>query len=457
MSMIPNAARASYGDLPDGWRLERLKFFSTVRNSNVDKVITADEASVRLCNYTDVYNNDRITRDMAFMEGTASNAEINQFQLKAGQVLLTKDSESWLDIGIPALVSEDMPDVVCGYHLAVIDSGAELDGGYLAWLCRADPLNDQFKLGSNGVTRFGLGQYPLKNAFVALPPFETQRRIACFLDAKTARIDALIAKKRALLERLAEKRQALITQAVTKGLDPNVPMKDSGIDWLGQIPAHWDVLPLRRIALRVATGRTPPTAEGDYFADGDVNWYTPGDFAEGAEELGDSERKITRDAVNDGVGVLFPAGVVMLVAIGATLGKVAVAVAPASANQQINAILLERGNVAHYLAYLLHGFRNEVCVMSNANTLGILNQAATKALPVLRPPSREQQAIADYLVRRDRRHAAIVQKIHQSIVLLQEQRAALITGAVTGQLEIPTDDQRGRPDERLGKLATEVA
>lgn len=290
-----------------------------------------------------------------------------------------------------------------------------------------------------------------------LPPLATQRRIARFLDAKTARIDALIAKKRALLERLAEKRQALITQAVTKGLDPNVPMKDSGINWLGQIPAHWDVLPLRRVAFRVATGRTPPTAEGDYFADGDVNWYTPGDFAEGAEELGDSERKIVHDAVNDGVGVLFPAGVVMLVTIGATLGKVAVAVAPASANQQINAILLERGNVAHYLAYLLHGFRNEVRVMSNANTLGILNQAATKALPILRPPSREQQAIADYLVARDRRHAAIVQKIHQSIVLLQEQRAALITAAITGQLEIPADGQRDRPDERLGTLAAEVA
>lgn len=296
----------------------------------------------------------------------------------------------------------------------------------------------------------------VKAAPLAFPDIDAQRHIARFLDRKTASIDALIVKKRALLERLAEKRQALITQAVTKGLDPAVPMKDSGIPWLGRIPAHWDALPLRRVVCRVATGRTPPTTQDDYFTDGDVNWYTPGDFADGAEELADAERKIAQDALNDGAGVLFPAGAVMLVAIGATLGKVAVTTAPASANQQINAILLEPGNDAHYLAYLLHGFRNEVRVMSNANTLGILNQNATKALPVLRPPPQEQQAIAARLIAQDRQHIAVVRAISRSIVLLQEQRSAWITAAVTGQLEIPADGSPARPDESLGKLATEV-
>src|SRR5699024_3423251 len=127
------------------------------------------------------------------------------------------------------------PEVLCGYHLSVFESHEELDGGYLAWLCRSESLNDQFKIAANGVTRFGLGQYPMKNAYIAVPPLEIQRRIARFLDDKTARIDGLIEKKRALLERLAEKRQALITRAVTKGLDPDAPMKPSGIDWLGGI------------------------------------------------------------------------------------------------------------------------------------------------------------------------------------------------------------------------------
>ena len=88
----------------------------------------------------------------------------------------------------------------------------------------------------------------LQDIYVPFPPLETQKRIAAFLDEKTAQIDGLIEKKRALLERLAEKRQAIITQAVTKGLNPAAPMKDSGIDWLGQIPAHWEVKRLRSLA-----------------------------------------------------------------------------------------------------------------------------------------------------------------------------------------------------------------
>ncbi|MER9263253.1 restriction endonuclease subunit S [Mesorhizobium sp. M0410] len=233
MTVVPNNIQLAYGLLPDGWRLEKLKFFADTRNSNVDKTIVDDEEPVRLCNYTDVYYNNRITPDLEFMNGSATEAEIEKFRLKCGQVIITKDSEGWDDIGIPALVTEDMPDVLCGYHLAVLEPGQELDGGFLTWLCRSEPLNDQFKLGANGVTRYGLGQYPMKNAYVAVPPIETQRRIARFLDEKTARIDGLIEKMtgralgakalrdlandkdRSFCGLLLEYRTSLITAAVT--------------------------------------------------------------------------------------------------------------------------------------------------------------------------------------------------------------------------------------------------
>ena len=233
MTDVPVRIRNTYRKLPPGWKLEKLKFFADVRNSNVDKTISEDEEPVRLCNYTDVYYNDRITPDLNFMEGSATESEIVRFHLKRGQVIITKDSEGWDDIGIPALVSEDMPKVLCGYHLSVIEPGPKLDGGFLAWLCRTEPLNDQFKLSANGVTRFGLGQYPMKNAFIALPPLDTQRRIARFLDEKTARIDGVIEKMAghkfsfgtsndrlssrdvSLLGLLIEYRSALITAAAT--------------------------------------------------------------------------------------------------------------------------------------------------------------------------------------------------------------------------------------------------
>ncbi|MGY6644160.1 MAG: restriction endonuclease subunit S [Salinarimonas sp.] len=266
-----------------------------------------------------------------------------------------------------------------------------------------------------------------------LPPLETQQRIARFLDEKTARIDGLIEKKRALLDRLAEKRQALITRAVTKGLNPDAPTKPSGIDWLGDIPAHWEVLPLRRLARSVSTGRTPPAAEGDYFADGEINWFTPGDFGSGIE-LTESARRLAPEALDDGVASLFPVGTVFLVGIGATLGKVAVGTQPGSANQQINAIVLERENAPYYLAYFLHGFREEVRVASNGNTLGILNQSGTKSLPILRPPTSEQNEISAHLRSHDARNADVVQQVENSLALLSQYRAAIITAAVTGQV-----------------------
>ena len=233
MTEVLQKVREAYPDVPSSWGLERLKFYADVRNSNIDKTLSVDEEPVWLCNYTDVYYNDRITPDMDFMEGTATEAEIERFQLRRGQVLITKDSEAWDDIGIPALVTEDMPRVLCGYHLSVLDPGPALDGRFLAWLCRAEPVNCQFKLATNGVTRFGLAQYPMKNVVIAVPPLGTQQRIAQFLDEKTGWIDGVVARiagrglglrgrdeflnssDRSLLGLLVEYRASLIAAAVT--------------------------------------------------------------------------------------------------------------------------------------------------------------------------------------------------------------------------------------------------
>ena len=286
---------------------------------------------------------------------------------------------------------------------------------------------------ANGTTFVELSRDDLAAVSIECPPFVTQRRIARFLDEKTSRIDSLIEKKRELLDRLAEKRQALITSAVTKGLNPEAPMKPSGIDWFGDIPAHWGVLPLRRVTLRVATGRTPPSTSIDYFTDGSLNWFTPGDFSASIELL-NSARKLTPQAFEDGVSTLFPAKTVFLVGIGATLGKVAVSSNRGSANQQINAILPDKNNDPYFMAYFLHGFRAEVRVTSNSNTLGILNQEGTKSLVMPIPPLTEQEEIASKMRTHDEREAEVIQKIEESIGLLLVYRSALITAAVNGQI-----------------------
>jgi type I restriction enzyme, S subunit len=206
--------------------------------------------------------------------------------------------------------------------------------------------------------------------------------------------------------------------------------KHSGIEWIGHIPAHWDVLPLRRVTCRVATGRTPPSTNMDYFTDGELNWFTPGDFSTGIE-LHESARKVTTEAIEDGVCTLFPKGTVFLVGIGATLGKAAVNTTAGSANQQINAILPGNNTDPYFMAYFLQGFRTEVRVTSNGNTLGILNQDGTKSLLMPVPPLDAQRRIAGFLDEKTARIDGLIEKKRALLDRLAEKRQALITRAVT--------------------------
>ena len=230
------------GKIPEHWRVRRLKTIASVQLSNVDKKSLEGQEPVKLCNYTDIYYHKHITNNIEFMHATATPEQVRRFTLRPGDVLITKDSESWTDIAVPAVVAEELPGVICGYHLALIRPYHDaVDGRFLAHAFSSIGPRDQFQIAANGITRYGLTGEAIRSSLFGLPLLTEQHAIAVFLDRETAKIDALIAKKERLIGLLQEKRTALITQAVTKGLDPNVPMKDSGVKWLGKIPGHWVV------------------------------------------------------------------------------------------------------------------------------------------------------------------------------------------------------------------------
>lgn len=232
--------------IPQSWTVRPLRSVAEYAVSNVDKIPSDDELPVRLCNYTDVYHNETIHLGMEFMAGTATQAEIDKFHLLVDDVVITKDSESWDDIAIPSLVTETADDFVCGYHLAMIRPDPEkLDGAFLFRCLQSKTLRIQLELAANGITRFGIPKNAIGSMALPMPPTPVQRKIARFLDRETADIDALIAAKQRLLDLLAEKRRAIVAEAIMRGLNPAAPLRPSGIDWLGDIPAHWEV---RRVA-----------------------------------------------------------------------------------------------------------------------------------------------------------------------------------------------------------------
>ena len=233
-------------DLPRDWQVRPLRATARYVVSNVDKRTHDDETPVRLCNYTDVYHREFITPDLDFMRATATEIEIEKFGVTAGDILITKDSESWSDIGVPALVRQSADDLVCGYHLALVrPHQPTVDARFLFRCLQAAPIRVQIELAANGVTRFGIPKSAIGAMRLPVPPLRKQRAIADYLDRETARLDALIAAKQRMLTLLAEKRRSIITRAVTRGLDPDAPLRDSGIPWLGRIPAHWKIARLK--------------------------------------------------------------------------------------------------------------------------------------------------------------------------------------------------------------------
>jgi len=184
------------GEIPEHWDVQRLRNVADMRVSNVDKHVRENEKPVRLCNYVDVYKHEHINQEIDYMRATASPDEIKRFRLNAGDVLITKDSEAWNDIGVPAPVTEPADDLIAGYHLALLRPFPDkLSGGYLLRALQSKSLACQFHVKAKGVTRYGLSQYGIKSVQFPLPPLSEQATIVTFLDCKTNQIDTLIKKK----------------------------------------------------------------------------------------------------------------------------------------------------------------------------------------------------------------------------------------------------------------------
>ncbi|MBS4221870.1 restriction endonuclease subunit S [Lederbergia citrea] len=207
------------GAIPEHWVNSKLKHISTTEISNIDKKIHRGEIPILLCNYTDVYYNDEITADLDFMPATARVDQIERFSLKRNDVIITKDSESPIDIAIPTRVKEDLEGVVCGYHLAHIKPNVTLYGQYLFYCLKSERLREQYYSLANGVTRYGLSKGAIINGVIPWPPVSEQHLISDFLYRKCGEIEKLINSNLQQIQKLKEYRQSLIYEAVTGKID----------------------------------------------------------------------------------------------------------------------------------------------------------------------------------------------------------------------------------------------
>jgi len=208
------------GDVPAHWEVRRLRNIVELRVSNVDKHSKEEELPVRLCNYTDVYKNREIKTGMAFMVATATPDEITAFCLQIDDVLITKDSEDWKDIGVPSLVTSTSDDLVCGYHLAILrPKKSSIIGSYLACSMGSRPVVLQMNVSANGVTRYGLSHNAIKNIILPVPPIDEQSSIAKFISKATEKLNETINNANSEIDLLREYRTRLIADVVTGKVD----------------------------------------------------------------------------------------------------------------------------------------------------------------------------------------------------------------------------------------------
>ena len=226
--------------IPDGWHRVRLGDVVDVAFSGVDKRTVEGELPVQLCNYTDVFYNRRISMGMDLMTATATHSEKDKWVLKKGDVLFTKDSETPDEIGIPAFVSEDMPGVLCGYHLGLARPRKDIvDGAFLMEAMMSSESRKEFARIANGVTRFGLTLDATRALPILLPPLPEQRAIAAVLDS----IDDAIEGAEAVIAATEQLRDSLLHDLLTRGL-PGQHTEWRDDPGLGTIPADWEVVRL---------------------------------------------------------------------------------------------------------------------------------------------------------------------------------------------------------------------
>jgi len=425
--------------LPDGWRRVPLKTTSEFAVSNVDKHSFDDELPVRLCNYTDVYKNDRVSSEMNLMAATATPQEIERFRLDVGDVVITKDSESWNDIAIPAYVEGAADDFVCGYHLAIIRPRKDvLDGRFLFRCLQSRPVALQLELEATGVTRYGLPKDAIGLAVLPLPPLPTQRRIADYLDRETARIDGLMSEKECMLALLEEKRVALISRVVTRGMDPTAPLKQSCQEWLGEIPAHWGLQRLKQLA-QVRGGLTlGKQYSGELL---EYPYLRVANVQDGYLKL--SEVLTVEVPASEAASNLLAYGDVLMNEGGDMdkLGRGCVwrdEIMPCLHQNHVFAVRPHAVD-SDWLALwtsTLEAKRYFESRAKRSTNLASISGSNIKELPVPLPPVDEQGEIQQYLAGSNSRLETVGGELQNSLRLLAERRVALITAAVTGQIPL---------------------
>lgn len=423
--------------VPKGWRVERLKWsIESAINGIWGDEADGGENDV-ICIRVADFDRQQLTVNLSepTFRSIPRSARLSRLLLP-NDLLLEKSGGGEKQLVGAVVLYEHNDPAVCSNFVGRLRVRSDYNSRYLCFLHASlyfARVNARSIKQTTGIQN--IDQQAYLDEIVAVPPLPIQRAIADFLDRKTAAIDALIDKKQKLLDLLAEKRAALINQAVTKGLNPNAPMKDSGIPWIGQIPAHWEVPQLGHCLTKITYGFTcpmPTTDEGTFM-------LTANDIRDGFVDYKNA-RRTDPHAVASLTDKCLPRKGDILLTKDGTLGRVAVSDGTiACINQSVALIRVNDQQVSSaFLSWLLRSPAYQEWMVFDAGGTTIKHIYITRVIKMtaLIPPTEEQAKIVCEVERVDNILSKAMQSTSLMLERLQEYRQAVITAAVTGQVDV---------------------
>lgn len=408
--------------LPSGWKIGKLKYFYkfetgfTPPTTRPEYYTPDGEMWVTIadmCNSEVTSSKNRISKlyaDSIKAKKVPRGSLLYSFKLSLGKTSIA-GCDTYTNEAIASFSSEKNPCInFLKYSSCMIEDNA-LENIYGAKL---------------------LNRERIENAIIVFPPIKTQERIAEYLDKRCSRIDECIKKLQAQLQLVSSYRQSLITRAVTKGLDPNVEMKASGVQWIGNMPSHWRICRVKNL-FSVVCGATP--SPNPQYWNGNINWIGPSDM----DEIGDvssGKRSITREGYESCGTTLVPQGSLVL-STRAPVGKVNIAKGELCTNQGCKSLVpLGSKNYTKYYYFVLQAAKDQLIQDSSGTTFLELSTSALSDELLPLPSLDEQKRIVSFLEKIDEMVLELKVKLSDSIRLLNEYRSSLISAAVTGQLAI---------------------
>lgn len=415
--------------MPKDWEMFKLKFLINTLESGKRKDFENETFAFSIGGEHINWNGTLNLKNERYVSEDFYNS-MSKGKICKNDTLLVKDGAT---IGKTAFVDNLPQKMAVNEHVFILRSNKLLNPKLLYYLIFSNLGFTQIKLTETGSAQGGISQNIADKVEFIIPiNLNHQQQIVDYLDKQTAKIDETISKNEELIKLLEEKRVALINLVVTKGLNPDVPMKDSGVEWIGEIPEHWNINKIKKY-FNIYNGSTPKNNEENW--NGNIHWITPADYKTTDIYINNSSRKITKNGLNSCGTTLVPKGSI-IVSNRAPIGTVAIANVDLCTNQGCKSLAIKRNINTKFVYYVLSINEKELNKLGRGTTFMELSAYDLGTFPIPIAPDSEQKDIVNYLDKETSKINQTVSKIKENIKLLEEYKTSLIHNVVTGKIDV---------------------